>query len=811
MNDRLLPLLQDAADFLSGRSALGTETSRAHSWPWPPSVTIVLLLAAAALIITVYVKERSSAGRFTKTCLAAIRLALVALVLFMMYGWMLHRHRTELPDIVVVLDDSESMLLPDHYDDAPLRSRLAKRLQQLGLPELSRFNLAKSVLFDRDGALLSQLRQQYNLKFYVVGGSARLQTWEGTGSEETQPQRAWRDGIQSLEAHETASRLGKGLRDILEAQRGRPTAAVIMFTDGVTTEGKTIGEVAEYVRRKTVPLYLVGLGNDKPPRDLRLSDLLVDDVVFVGDQVNFDFKVTGSGYEGQRVTVRLLEKGRESQSLAQDTLTLGKDSEPQSARLSYRPTAEGDFEYGVEVQPLEGEANLQNNRQTRLVKVRDETLRVLLVQEQPSYEFRFLKNALGRELKRDGKEKAIALTTVLQEADLEYAELDETAARVFPVSRDELFAFDVLIFGDTNPAYLSRSVLENIVAFVEERGGGLIVVSGPRHTPLAYRESPLAKLLPIDVQTASIPPPDAVLDKSLTIQPTRLGLSSPQLQLESTLAANLRVWRSLPGCYWMLQAPDLRPGTRVLAEDVTRTGAAGSNLPVICVQFVGAGKVVFHATDETYRWSRHPDGEKYYTRYWMQTLRYLSRSKLLEGSRAAELTSDREEYRRGESVRLRVRFFDDRLAPARDDDVTIMLEREGSQRRQIKLHRDAVSRGIFEGAVSNLAEGSYNAWVATPTLPGKPASQRFTVVAPPGEQARLELDAADLQQAAKVTQGKYYTIRTADQLVKDLPRGRQVRIESLPPTPIWNSSLWAGLFVALILTEWLWRKKAGML
>jgi uncharacterized membrane protein len=747
-----------------------------------------------------------------KVCLATIRLSLVGLIVFMMYGWMLHRHRTDRPDLVVLVDDSESMNLADQYADQALQTKLAERIKAAGFDTPTRFHLAKALLLEHDGQLLKTLREHYNLKFYLIGESARVRPFAAEAGEGEAAWPTWRSGIAALEAQQTASRLGKGVRDVLEAQRGRPTAAVVMFTDGVTTEGKTLSEVAEYVRRKTVPLYLVGLGNDKPPRDIRLSDLLVDEVVFVGDLLNFDFKLTSVGYEGRRVRVWLAEQGRQSAALSEETVTIGRDGEPQSVRLSHRVTAPGDFEYVVQAETLPGEADPQNGRQVRTVKVRDATLKVLCVQEYPSYEFRFLKNILSREVKRDGKEKSIALTTVLQEADLEYAEQDETAARVFPVNREELFAYDVLVFGDVNPAFLGRSVLENIVAFVEERGGGLIAIAGPRHTPLAYRDTPLAKLLPIDVQTAVAPRPDAVLDTLRTVQPTRLGVTSPQMQLESTLAGNLRVWRTLPGIYWLLETPDLRPGARVLAEDSSRQGVSGAHLPVISVQFVGAGKVIFHATDETYRWSRHPAGELYYQRYWMQTLRYLSRTKLREGSRAAELTADREEYRRGETVRLRVRFFDDRLAPARDNGVTIMLEHEGSQRRQIHLHRDAASRGIFEGSLGDLSDGSYRAWIAAPTLPGgKPASQRFVVVAPPGEHARLEMDSADLQQAAKTSQGKYYTIQTADRLASDLPRGRQVRIESLPPTPIWNSGVLAGLFVVLIVTEWIGRRKAGLL
>ena len=86
----------------------------------------------------------------------------------------------------------------------------------------------------------------------------------------------------------------------------------------------------------------------------------------------------------------------------------------------------------------------------RLVSVRKEQIKVLLVQAYPNYEFRYLKNMLERD-------STIELKTVLQDADLEYAELDHSALRVFPVRREELFAFDVVIFGDVNPALLERA------------------------------------------------------------------------------------------------------------------------------------------------------------------------------------------------------------------------------------------------------------------------------------------------------------------------------------------------------------------
>ena len=102
----------------------------------------------------------------------------------------------------------------------------------------------------------------------------------------------------------------------------------------------------------------------------------------------------------------------------------------------------------------------------------------------------------------------------------------------------------------------------------------------------------------------------------------------------------------------------------MLAEHPTRIGPDGKRLPLIIMQYVGGGgKVLFHATDETYRWRRRA-GDHYFARYWIQTLRFLTRSKLAEGDRSARLSTDRREYPLGDAVRLQVHFRDERAGPA---------------------------------------------------------------------------------------------------------------------------------------------------
>jgi hypothetical protein len=47
-------------------------------------------------------------------------------------------------------------------------------------------------------------------------------------------------------------------------------------------------------------------------------------------------------------------------------------------------------------------------------------------------------------------------------------------------------------------------------------------------------------------------------------------------------------------------------------------------------------------------------------------------------------------------------------------------------------------------------------------------------------------------------------------LLAGLPPGRPVRIQTLPPRPIWNHPLVGLLLVGLLTAEWLLRRRSGL-
>ena len=136
----------------------------------------------------------------------------------------------------------------------------------------------------------------------------------------------------------------------------------MLLTDGINTDGPPLAEAAEYARRRGVPLFLIGLGSDQPVRDLKLSDLLVDDVVFVDDVVNFECKLTATRFEGRKVPVVLREKGKPA-VLAKIDVTVGP-RRPAAAGSPSVPAhrSRANSSYVVEVEPQNGKSQIENNR-----------------------------------------------------------------------------------------------------------------------------------------------------------------------------------------------------------------------------------------------------------------------------------------------------------------------------------------------------------------------------------------------------------------------------------------------------------------
>ena len=324
-------------------SGEGTAWSLDYSWPWPSWVTLLAVVLAGTFIVGIYLREGRSASRRYRLILAAVRFSLVALVLLMIAQITLSLKRTGLPYVALLVDDSQSMTIADRYDDK-IRKTLEDRIKKLTPQdaEITRWNLARTLICEQNASLLKGLTDEYKLRVYFLTGVRLSRRSEVEGVVEE---------IKSLKPGGETSRIGTAVRDILDDLRGAMPAAIVILSDGINTEGPSLADAAAYAQRRGTPLFCIGLGGNQPVRDLKLSDLLVDDVVFVDDVVNFECKLSATGFQGSKASVVLREKGK-NDVLAKTEVTLGPDDQSQTVRLVYRPTQVGQFEYVLEIERL---------------------------------------------------------------------------------------------------------------------------------------------------------------------------------------------------------------------------------------------------------------------------------------------------------------------------------------------------------------------------------------------------------------------------------------------------------------------------
>jgi hypothetical protein len=772
---------------------------------WPQGLALLVGLGAIAWIAWLYRREGSSPPAY-RALLAGLRIALVLLAMFMLSEAVLSVERTGLPYFVILADNSASASVADSYADPRMKQTASELARDANQQEPSRLAVAQGWLTQDNAAFLRELQKQHKVRLYTVSATAGPVA-EIDAAEQVQPAV---ERLRELQPVGGQSRLGDGVRQVLTELRGVPPTAILLLTDGQTTDGEPLAKAAEFARAKGVPLFTVGLGDPAPTRDLELSELMVDEVVFVDDQVRFEARLSGHGFAGQQVDVKLRRRPAGSpdpkagEDVGRTTVQVPPDGQTARVEVRHQPKDTGSFIYSLEIEPRPRELQAENNRVERTVDVREEKLRVLLVEGEPRYEFRYLLSFLKRD-------KTIDLRTVLQSADPEFSEQEATALPTFPTSKegpDGLFSFDVVLFGDVAPGLMGAAQMLALVDFVEKKGGGLMFIAGELFDPLAYRGTPLEPLLPIKLAEAYNPSASGAPVAGFRPALTAEGRSHPIFRLADDEAASAQVWRELPLLDWFLAVPRKQELAFVLAAHPSQTGSDGP-LPLLLYQFVGAGKVVFQAYDETWKW-RFRTGDRYFGRYWIQTVRFLARSKLL-GQKQAEIVTDRRRYQRQQPVRFQVRFPNPGLAPS-SGELSLQVDRKGQPPRRVPLKRSASAQNLFEGALPPLPEGEYEVrLLPPPILEGGMPTSSFRVDPPAGEFERVQMNEPELVRAATLSGGQFLTpSRSPADLLKDLPAPQMVPLDTDPPIPLWNTPALLVLFLTILVMEWVLRKRKQM-
>ena len=799
---------------LFGQDVAVTVNQQASRFP------LLLTCALTGLLLGIWILSRATGlTRFRRRVLSTLRIAIFVILLLMMMGWTQQEHTIQKPDLLVLIDRSESMQLEDQYSVSELGRFISGRTRQsewslprwklltawLGNLRLASANQRWHVDENERHKPLARLSEDYRISVYHIGSNLRL---AGNGV------RAHADLSEAQDFDQTESRIGDAIRQAVAQHRGRSVAAVIVLTDGINTNGSSLQDASDWIAKKSIPLLIGGIGSLQQTPDIALENPLAPTMAHLGEQLflEVDLNLLGElATSSKPLEVQILASlGNNADPFMQIIESVSNDTPSKRLRIPFVPSQVGQAQIRVAISEISEESNTENNSVEFEINVTDDATRILLIENMPRFEYRALVDLLGRSVEPEQTDNRFTVDTVLFSSDARLVAMDERVLASLPTRRDQLFQYDVIVMGDVESRMLSGQFQQLLIEFVEHRGGGIVFIAGPLGMPTTFAGQPLEKLFPVAADQFQ---ETDELDQVNKIILNPLGERFAHLQLGTELTDNVSAWQSLTVPYWSVTSDLQRPGVHVLSTWGTANDEIG---PLITQQFVGAGKVVFHWFDATWRWNESvqptAEGQKPFDQYWEQTMRYMSRQTApTDGSGLIEIVVHGESFVVGEPVPVTVRFLDERTAPDDDHAVMVVVEHASGRRQFLRLARLGADRGRFAATMQGLELGTYRLQLVEPVVSQDgdkdTAAASFSVIAPQGELVRRTLSDIEKRNIIDPEHGRYFNVSDLHELVENVPQGTPVRVRSKVAKPIWNANWIVGILISLLAIDWTLRRR----
>lgn len=465
-------------------------------------------------------------------------------------------------------------------------------------------------------------------------------------------------GLAELSPADDASQLAAALERLPARFGDRPPRVVVVFSDGAVDSADRLPELAAGYANLGIEVHAFLPPEQEVVGDVGITDLAVPQRVTIGDIATIRTTISSSGYDGQRVVLEVRPADRPDVP-AIATLPLTLDGGPQPVELVVQ--VDRDLgELAIQVPELQGEAVAENNSIRFRLTERSRNLKVLYMEGTVGTEYRWLQDAL----QEDSDIECVSMTVNNQYAARPTLQRIDDPYRGYPVTREELFEYDVVICSDISQASFTPEQIDWTVDLVANRGGGFAMIGG--HTAFGsggWDRTEWEKLVPFDMAGRR-----DYLGTGFNVRVPIEIESHPIWQIVDDPQQNRAVLDAMPAFNGTNLISRIKPAATLLGETAAPLPGVGV-MPVFACETFGRGRTFAMSTDTTVDWGRFFESQwgegdnRYYRKFWRNVVRWLA-----ENSRASQrrllVQTDRLIYSPGDPIRITAEAFDENLEPA---------------------------------------------------------------------------------------------------------------------------------------------------
>jgi len=747
---------------------------------WPKWLLVLFILAAAATLAWLIRARLAQAAPVMRgwraTVIWTLQTLLAALILVLLWqpAITVAELKPQQNIIAVVVDDSRSMAISEEG-----ASRQAQAVQALS------------------HGVLDTLNRSFQTRLYRIDETVlRIES------------------LRDLKPSAPSTRLGDSLKQLSDETSDLPIGAIVLLSDGDDNTGGISADTINALRARRIPVHTVGFGREHAAHDVELDDATVAPRALADSRIAAKITVHQSGYSGSRINLTVRDvTTAQPKLLASRGITLGSDGNLQTETLMFNIGGAGARTLDIAADPLPGEQNTANNRLTRVVDVGNDPRRILYVEGEPRWEYKFIRQA-------EEDDRMVQIVSIVRTTENKFyrqgiSDPKELAAG-FPSKAEDLFVYQGLIIGSVEAGYFSPLQQDLIRQFVDRRGGGLLLLGGQfALADGAWASSSLTDLLPTTLPLQSVTFHREADPKSgtthATVELAPAGYDSIITRVVDDPAANAAKWKTLP--YLMdYEDPGIpKPGAVVLANMIT---PEGRRLPLLITESYGHGRTAIMATGGSWRWQMSsPLGDTAHDLFWQQLLRWLVSD--TPGHVAASVPS--QILLDHGAITFTAAVADRQFNPARDAKVEAHVLGPSGVSALVEMSPVGDNPGQFQAAWSAPKPGSYLTEITaqrTDPSTGKVvelgrdvlAFQRIDGVA---ENFHTEQNRGLLEQLAAQTGGRYWKPSDLGKLASAIPFS-EAGVTVRETKDLWDLPLVFFLLLLLRFSEWWLRRKWGI-
>ncbi len=728
-------------------------------WPlW--ALGICLVLAAAVLAYPLWKARQQHAetlGGMRPAGIWILQTLLVTVLLFILWHPALSvaTLRPQQNIVAVVVDDSKSMSFQEA--GGTRRDQVVQAL---------------------NSGVLKNLEKKFQVRLYRAGASLeRIEKPE------------------QLTASAPSTNLGENLKQVAGEASSLPVGAVVLLSDGSDNAGGLDLATINEIRRQRIPVHTVGFGREKLAHDIEISGADLPARTLADSRVSAIVTLHQNGYSGRKARITVKDGAK---TLATQEVTLKADGIEQTESLAFNAGSAGARNVQISIDPQDGEENLNNNAVNRLIAVEGAKPRVLYIEGEPRWEFKFIRRAI--ELDR-----SLLMSTMLRTTQNKiYRQGGSASENVdgFPAKVEELFGYQGLIIGSVEANYFTTTQQELIRQFVDRRGGGVLFLGGRfALSEGGVGKSPLADLVPTVLPEKK----DTFHRDPANVELTGAGRDSLLCRIEDNPDRNVERWKKLPYLANFQEVGTPKPGAVVLAE--MSSGGRGK-LPLLVTQNYGRGRAALFATAGSWRWQMtQPLGDNSHEMFWQQMLRWL-----VSGTYGHVVASIPKSVFSDETkIHLRAEVRDKAYLPSTDARVEARIMGPSGTAESVELRPEPTSEGVYVADWTAEKPGSYVVEVLAKRGDDEVGRDVITFRREDGvaENFHIQQNRELLEKLSSQTGGKYYEPSQIGRLSDEISYS-EAGITSRETRDLWDMPILFLFALMLRSSEWLLRRKWGV-